>query len=61
MTGKQIIEIISEYNLEDFDIEMTSSNFSVGFPLESKIYKVTGLEDIGHSDKVAVFGFEEGE
>lgn len=52
MKGKEIINLIKENKLEDFDINVTFTDGYNVFPNVRSV-NLTGLADIGHSDNIA--------
>lgn len=60
MTGQQLIDIIKNNQLEDFEIIIRRSEFKPGDNwMTIQSYELKGLTDIGYSDKVALFGIKE--
>lgn len=58
MKGHEIINMIQENGLEDFEIEMSTMESGNPFPNITN-FSITGLADIGHSDKKAILEGEE--
>lgn len=61
MTGQEIINLIQEYGLEDFEMNVSFSEF-VGMPNEpyaQRTFEVVGFLDIGNSDKTFKMEIEE--
>lgn len=52
MTGKELIELIKDRNLEDFEIRAVFTDGYDGFP-NVRVLELKGLADIGYSDKRA--------
>ncbi len=64
MTGQQIIDLIRENGLEDFEINISFSEIDPtpdapwgGYNVRR--FEITGLGDIGHSDKTFKMGIKE--
>lgn len=53
MKGHQIIELITKNGLEDFEIQLSIMTKGNPFP-NIQGFEITGLADIGHSDKVVL-------
>jgi len=56
MTGKEIIKIIQDNGLEDFELKVSHLAYTDdkwGFELET--LEIESLNDIGHSDRTATF------
>lgn len=58
MKGHEIIKMIQENGLEDFEIQMSTMESGDPFPTITS-FAITGLADIGHSDKKAILEGEE--
>ncbi len=54
MKGKDIIKIIQEHNLEDFDLEFVVTNVNE-FGICVETYSIESLCDIGHSSNSVSF------
>jgi hypothetical protein len=58
MKGKNLIKIIQDNNLEDFDIEVSFVDGYNKFP-NNRTFDVTELSDIGYSSNQVSFCIEE--
>ena len=58
MKGKDIIKLIQDGNLEDFEVEFAVESPGEIFP-DVKSFSIEGLADIGHSDKILVLEAKE--
>lgn len=52
MTGKELIKLIKDNDLEDFEIKVIFEDGYNVYPI-MKLAELTGMGDIGHSNKVA--------
>lgn len=57
MKGKDLIKLIQNNKLEDFEIEAVFTDGYNVFP-NVRTLKITGLADIGHSDRKALLDGE---
>ena len=51
MKGKELVDFITKNNLEDFDFTFSFTDRYNTFP-NVRTFKITGVADIGYSDKV---------
>ncbi len=63
MTGQELIDIIKTNNLESFQItvKFTEPTPTSEWGITYRSFDIGGLDDIGHSDKVAIIGIVERE
>ena len=61
MKGKDIIKIIQENQLEEFELQFTTSTPHPVWGFSIKVDSIDELVDIGYSDKVVKFGTIENE
>lgn len=61
MTGQELIDIIKTNNLEDHEvvIKFMEPAPASAWGVTYRQFDVEGLGDIGHSDKVVIFGVSE--
>lgn len=60
MKGKELIELIQSNKLEEWDIVFTQTvETNTGYGIEFNNFDVEQLNDLGHSDKVALFDLVE--
>jgi len=62
MKGKDLIKIIQDNGLEEFEIkgsELKATGVLDSWGVYLKRYEIDELVDIGHSDKVAIFSIIE--
>lgn len=58
MKGKDLIKIIQRHQLEEYEIEVSFIDGYSTFP-NIRRFKIDDLDDIGHSDSVAIIGIDE--
>ena len=56
--GKELIELIKENELEDFEIETAFTDGFSTFPNVRK-FKIERIDDIGYSSEIAILGIKE--
>lgn len=64
MTGKDIIKLIKDHDLEDHHIHLQLNDFNFksdegGWGFDLKEFEMTGVDDIGHSDRIVKIGIKE--
>ncbi len=61
MTGQQIIDLIQENGLEEFEMNVSFSDIGnmPNTPYNVRRFEIIGLGDIGHSDKTFKLEMEE--
>ena len=52
MTGKEIIQLIKKHELENYEIDFVSTDFTDKNHVK---HEIIGIGDIGHSDKITTF------
>lgn len=56
MKGKELIELIESNGLQEWDIVFTQTvEVDNGYGIQFNNFDVESLNDLGHSDKVALF------
>jgi len=60
MKGKELIELIQSNKLEEWDIVFTQTvEVHDAYGIQFNDFDVEQLDDLGHSDKVAIFSLTE--
>ena len=60
MTGKEMIKVIQDNNLEDFELKISNMvTTENGWGIDYIVKFIDTMVDIGHSDKTVTFGIKE--